>query len=216
MAVGILSVLAFTRGMMKNYWLDKKEKKSQAAKELWDEVSRLPRRKDVLTKYVKRKAKAASDAVKCTSKTCVRHDNSNTRYLQEAQSIAARWEKTGLLDGITNRWSRQVTAVILEGQRLFNEQKYNLKVRTKNTERRHGYNTLEELCRYVDLLADDMKHYITFSSTGDCQPADDQEMVLTIYENTSYFTTDSKILCPKSAGGDWDGYDEHRRQAVKK
>jgi hypothetical protein len=45
----------------------------------------------------------------------------NARFLEEAKAIEARWAKTGLLKGISKRWDRQVTAVLLEGQRLMNE-----------------------------------------------------------------------------------------------
>lgn len=47
--------------------------------------------------------------------------NANAKFLQEAKELEARWLKTGLLDKITDRYTRQVTAVLLEGQRLMNE-----------------------------------------------------------------------------------------------
>jgi len=45
----------------------------------------------------------------------------NARFLEEAKEIEARWKKTGLLDGIEDRFSRATTASLLECQRLFNE-----------------------------------------------------------------------------------------------
>ena len=47
--------------------------------------------------------------------------NANARFLQEAKEIEARWAKAGLLEGITDKFSRQTTAVLLECQRLHNE-----------------------------------------------------------------------------------------------
>jgi len=47
--------------------------------------------------------------------------NMNARFLNEAQELEARWAKSGLLDGIKDRFSRQTTAVMLECQRLHNE-----------------------------------------------------------------------------------------------
>jgi hypothetical protein len=47
--------------------------------------------------------------------------NANARFLQEAKDLEAKWLKTGLLEGIDRKWDRQVTAVLLEGQRLINE-----------------------------------------------------------------------------------------------
>jgi hypothetical protein len=48
--------------------------------------------------------------------------NMNQRFLEEAKQLEARWNKHGLLDGIKDRWSRQTTAVLLESQRLMNEE----------------------------------------------------------------------------------------------
>jgi len=45
----------------------------------------------------------------------------SSRFLNEARELEGRWGKTGLLDGIDSRYSRQVIAVMLEGQRLVNE-----------------------------------------------------------------------------------------------
>lgn len=218
---------------MKNFWLDKKEEKRQLdqtvrsraeQKALWDEVSQVPKRKNILTRYGKknqaadaaRRAKAAMDASKCTKKDCPIH-GINAKYLQEAKDCAERWAKTGLLDGIKNKWDRSVTAVLLESQRLLNEVKYNLRVRTKNSLHRHGFNTIEELYSYLDMIIEGSPaariYYVTFSPTGDdCRPENDQGMVLTVSENTSWNLSDAKILYPKSAGGDWDGYDDHRKQ----
>ncbi len=46
----------------------------------------------------------------------------NARFLEEARQLEHRWKKTGLLDGIKDKYSRQTTAVLLESQRLMNEQ----------------------------------------------------------------------------------------------
>ena len=45
----------------------------------------------------------------------------NNKFLNEAKELEARWAKTGLLDGLGDRFSRQTTAVMLECQRLHNE-----------------------------------------------------------------------------------------------
>ena len=45
----------------------------------------------------------------------------NSRLLNEAQELETRWNKTGLLEGIDDRFVRQTTAVLLENQRLMNE-----------------------------------------------------------------------------------------------
>lgn len=45
--------------------------------------------------------------------------------------------------------------------------------------------------------------YITFSKNGECPPARDGEIVLTLYHGC-------EILCPRSAGGNWEEYDERR------
>ena len=42
----------------------------------------------------------------------------NDKFLNEAKEIELRWSKTGLLDGISDRFSRGTTAQLLEGQRL--------------------------------------------------------------------------------------------------
>lgn len=46
----------------------------------------------------------------------------NSRYLNEAASLEQRWGHYGLLKNIKSKWDRQNTAVILENQRLINEQ----------------------------------------------------------------------------------------------
>lgn len=46
----------------------------------------------------------------------------NTRFLNEAKELEARWAKSGLLDGLDDRYCRATTAVLLESQRLMNEQ----------------------------------------------------------------------------------------------
>lgn len=45
----------------------------------------------------------------------------NSRLLNEAQDLDAKWSETGLLDGIKDRMVRATTAVLLENQRLINE-----------------------------------------------------------------------------------------------
>lgn len=46
---------------------------------------------------------------------------SNAQYLTEAKQVEATWAKSGLLNGIEDRFARQATAVLLENQRLMNE-----------------------------------------------------------------------------------------------
>lgn len=127
------------------------------------------------------------------------------KFVEEAKNCAMRWNKTGLLDGIKNKWNRQVTAVLLEGQRLLNEQKYNVIVRTSKTEHRYGFNTLEELCSFRDMVIKNArltnKQVVFFDSktielllfdfdafplphhwTSITKP-NDNEIVLTAYEN---------------------------------
>jgi len=48
--------------------------------------------------------------------------NLNSRYLNEAAVLSNRWGKIGLLEGIRDRDVRSSTAVLLENQRLVNEQ----------------------------------------------------------------------------------------------
>lgn len=45
----------------------------------------------------------------------------NARYLNEARQVEAQWARTGLLEGINDRFVRSTTAVLLENQRLVNE-----------------------------------------------------------------------------------------------
>ena len=47
--------------------------------------------------------------------------NANSKFLNEAREIETRWKKTGLLEGIQDRYVRSATAVLLENQRLMNE-----------------------------------------------------------------------------------------------
>src|SRR5882724_8951305 len=46
----------------------------------------------------------------------------NSMYLNEAAILSDRWGKIGLLEGIKNKWDRSNCAVMLENQRLVNEQ----------------------------------------------------------------------------------------------
>lgn len=47
--------------------------------------------------------------------------NANAKFLNEARELEGRWSKTGLLEGIEDRYVRSATAVLLENQRLMNE-----------------------------------------------------------------------------------------------
>lgn len=47
--------------------------------------------------------------------------NINSKFLNEAKELESRWKKTGLLEGIEDRYVRSNTAVLLENQRLINE-----------------------------------------------------------------------------------------------
>jgi hypothetical protein len=47
--------------------------------------------------------------------------NANARFLNEARELEGRWKRTGLLNGIGDRFTRSCTAVLLENQRLMNE-----------------------------------------------------------------------------------------------
>jgi hypothetical protein len=47
--------------------------------------------------------------------------NANAQFLNEAKELESRWNKTGLLQGIEDRYVRSATAVLLENQRLMNE-----------------------------------------------------------------------------------------------
>lgn len=47
--------------------------------------------------------------------------NANAKFLNEARELEGRWKKTGLLEGIQDRYTRECTAVLLESQRLMNE-----------------------------------------------------------------------------------------------
>lgn len=45
----------------------------------------------------------------------------NAKFLNESKELEAKWVKTGLLEGIDNRYERSACAVLLENQRLMNE-----------------------------------------------------------------------------------------------
>lgn len=45
----------------------------------------------------------------------------NNKFLDEAKMLEERWNKTGLLAGLDDRFSRTSTASMLECQRLHNE-----------------------------------------------------------------------------------------------
>ena len=46
----------------------------------------------------------------------------NCKFLKEARALEARWGK--LLNGVEDKYIRSVTAVLLENQRLMNEQPF--------------------------------------------------------------------------------------------
>jgi hypothetical protein len=45
----------------------------------------------------------------------------NAKFLNEARELEHRWEQTGLLENINDKYTRSCTAVLLENQRLINE-----------------------------------------------------------------------------------------------
>jgi hypothetical protein len=45
----------------------------------------------------------------------------NARFLQEAKDLELKWKKSGLLDGLDEKFVRATTANMLECQRLHNE-----------------------------------------------------------------------------------------------
>lgn len=45
----------------------------------------------------------------------------NNKFLNEAKELESRWAKSGLLEGIDDRFIRGQTAALLECQRLVNE-----------------------------------------------------------------------------------------------
>jgi hypothetical protein len=47
--------------------------------------------------------------------------NANARFLNEARELEGLWKKTGLLEGIDDKFVRATTSVLLENQRLMNE-----------------------------------------------------------------------------------------------
>jgi hypothetical protein len=47
--------------------------------------------------------------------------NANSKFLNEARELEGRWGKTGLLEGLDDKYVRSATAVLLENQRLMNE-----------------------------------------------------------------------------------------------
>lgn len=67
------------------------------------------------------------------------------------------------------------------------------------------FDSLEELFAAIDKTIERCNEkggYVTFSQTGQCIPADADETVVTI--------TEHKILCPVSAGGRWEAYDNYK------
>ena len=42
----------------------------------------------------------------------------NNVFLNEARILEKKWEQTGLLSGISDAYTRKVTSVVLENQRL--------------------------------------------------------------------------------------------------
>jgi len=47
--------------------------------------------------------------------------NANARFLNEAREMQTKWASTGLLEGIDDKFVKATTSVLLENQRLFNE-----------------------------------------------------------------------------------------------
>jgi hypothetical protein len=47
--------------------------------------------------------------------------NANARFLNEAREMEKKWSSTGLLEGIDDKFVKATTSVLLENQRLFNE-----------------------------------------------------------------------------------------------
>lgn len=47
--------------------------------------------------------------------------NANAKFLNEARELETRWSRTGLLEGLDDRYVRSACAVLLENQRLMNE-----------------------------------------------------------------------------------------------
>ena len=47
--------------------------------------------------------------------------NANAKFLNEARELETRWSRTGLLEGLEDRYVRSACAVLLENQRLMNE-----------------------------------------------------------------------------------------------
>ena len=45
----------------------------------------------------------------------------NAKFLNEARELESRWAQTGLLENISDKYTRSCTAVLLENQRLINE-----------------------------------------------------------------------------------------------
>jgi hypothetical protein len=48
-------------------------------------------------------------------------NNINAKFLNEARELEGRWQETGLLNGIKDKYTRSCAAVLLENQRLINE-----------------------------------------------------------------------------------------------
>ena len=48
-------------------------------------------------------------------------NSANAKFLNEARELERRWDQTGLLEGVTDKYARSCTAVLLENQRLMNE-----------------------------------------------------------------------------------------------
>jgi hypothetical protein len=68
------------------------------------------------------------------------------------------------------------------------------------------FNTLEDLFLRIDQVikeCDSRGRYVTFSPTGECIPHED-ETILTIYRH--------EVLCPVSAGGKWEAWDEYNKK----
>ena len=150
----------------------------------------------------------------------------NKRFLDEARSLESVWKNNPLMKGIERKWSRQQTAPLLESQPLWNETRYYLKVRHNRPKKhihepeggyRAGFRTLEEMFEHIKELITDLAPsgaFVTFSGTGDCTPVGEDETVLTLYEVQSHVPRCEKILHPRSAGGQWDEFDEWYKKST--
>lgn len=70
----------------------------------------------------------------------------------------------------------------------------------------YEFDDMDDLIAGIDKIVKECNArgaYVTFSKTGDCEPVDDDENVLTVYYH--------QIMCPRSAGGYWGAWDDHNK-----